>query len=207
MIVKANMTKSKDGLTPAGLKRPSRHRTLPIHPELLRLGFARYVKAIKAEGWEMLFPELYGKIDRSGAYIRWKKPGGPHFYSIAWRYMIDAAHAIVPLPMTSSGKKADFHSQRTFHYSCMAGEYVSEALLARHVGHSQRTTGGRNYNRRSLAIGEESELAERLAVMVREVPIVTEHEPSPRKINLLRVNKRSRVGSASGRNAANRFLA
>ncbi|MBH9537052.1 DUF6538 domain-containing protein [Novosphingopyxis sp. YJ-S2-01] len=207
ILVQANMTKSKDGETPAGIKRASRRRALPIHPQLLRLGFAAYVSAIAKEGWDMLFPELYGEIDESGDYVRWKKPGGPKFYGTAWRYMIDAAHAVVPLPMTSAGKHADFHSQRTFHYSAMAGEGVSEALLARHVGHSARTTGGRNYNRRALALGEEKELAERLTVLVREVPNVTAHIPKPDRVNLLHLSKRSRVGSAPGRNAANRFLA
>ena len=154
----------------------------------------------------MLFPELYGKIDKQGAYVRWKKPGGPMFYASAWRYMIDAAHAVVPLPKTSGGKHADFHSQRTFHYSAMAAEGVSEALLARHAGHRPRTTGGQNYNRRALALGEEKELAERLTVLVREVPNVTEHIPKPAKVYLLPLNKRSKVGSAPGRNASLRFL-
>ncbi len=207
VLVRANMTKTKDGETPSGLKRASRRRALPLHPQLLRLGFADYVAAIAAEGWDMLFPELYGELDKTAEYVRWKKPGGPKFYATAWRYMIDAAHSVVPLPMTSTGKHADFHSQRTFHYSAMAGEDVSEALLARHVGHSQRTTGGRNYNRRALALGEERELAERLKVLVREVPNVTGHIPKPDKVHLLHLNKRSRVGSAPGRNAADRFLA
>lgn len=207
VLVQANMTKSKDGVTPAGLKRSSRRRALPLHPELLRLGFAEYVAAIAAEGWDKLFPEIYGELDKDASYARWKKPGGPKFYATAWRYMIDAAHAIEPLPQTSGGKHADFHSQRTFHYSAMAGEGVSAALLARHVGHSGRTTGDKNYNRRALALGEEKELAERLAVLVRELPNVTSHVPEPTRVNLLHLNKRSRVGSAPGRNAADRFLA
>jgi integrase len=207
VLVQANMTKSKDGETPGGLKRSSRKRALPLHPELLRLGFARYCEAVGAEGWTMLFPELYGELKDEGEFVRWTKAGGPKFYSVAWRPIIDAAHAILPLPKTSGGKHADFHSQRTFHYSAMAAEDVSEALLARHVGHSQRTTGGRNYNRRALAMGLENELAERRVVLVREVPDVTGHVPAPDHANLLHVNKRSRVGSAKGRNASTRFLA
>lgn len=207
VLIQANMTKSKDGVTPAGLKRSSRRRALPLHPELLRLGFARYVAAITEEGWDQLFPELYGELDQDATYVRWKKPGGPKFYGTAWRYMIDAAHAIEPLPQTSAGKHADFHSQRTYHYSAMAGEGVSAALLARHLGHSGRTTGDKSYNRRALALGEEKELAERLTVLIRELPNVTEHIPEPTRVNLLHLNKRSRVGSAAGRNAADRFLA
>lgn len=207
VLVQANMTKAKDGETPAGLKRSSRRRALPLHPELLRLGFARYCDAVATEGRDMIFPELYGELDDHGEFVRWTKAGGPKFYSVAWRPIIDAAHAILPLPKTSGGKHADFHSQRTFHYSAMAAEGVSESLLARHAGHSQRTTGGRHYNRRALALGEEKELSSRLEVLEREVPNVTAHVPAPDEANLLHVNKRSRVGSAKGRNASTRFLA
>ncbi len=192
VLVQANMTKSRDGVTPSGLKRSSRRRALSLHPQLLRFGFARYCDKVAAKGWDMIFPELYGEVNDEGEFVRWTKVGGARFYSVAWRPVIDAAHAILPLPKTSGGKYADFHSQRTFHYSAMAAEGVSEALLARHVGHSQRTTGGRNYNRRALALGEESELAERLKVLEREVPNVTENVPIPKEVNLLHVNKRSK---------------
>lgn len=207
LLVRANMTKSKDGQTPAGLKRASRARAIPLHPEILRLGFKKYVDQIAQEEWDMLFPELYGKRDSHGNFDRWEKAGGARFYRSAWQALIDATHAILPLPKTASGKYADFHSQRTWHYSAMASDDVSEALLARHIGHSQSTTGGRNYNRRALALGEEKELAERLKVMLRELPNVTSHIPTPPAVNLLHLNHRSRVGSAPGRSVSHRFLA
>ena len=206
ILVRKNMTKTKDGVNPAGLKRLSRRRALPLHSEILRLGFAEYVASIRAEGWDCLFPELYGERDENGEFTRWAKPGGPQFYARAWRGLIDACHGVLPLPTTSGGKHADFHSQRTFHYSAMAAEDVSEALLARHIGHSARTTGGKNYNRRALALGEERELAERSKVLEREVPVVTTKVPKPDKVNLLDLNNRSRVGSAKGRDASRRFL-
>lgn len=60
VLVQANMTRSKDGgLTKGGLKRKARHRVMPLHPQLLRLGIQRYVEAIEAEGHSMIFPELY----------------------------------------------------------------------------------------------------------------------------------------------------
>lgn len=120
--------------------------------------------------------------------------------------MIDAAHAALPLPATADGKHADFHSQRTFHYSAMASEGVSQSLLARHFGHSPRTTGEKNYDRRALALGEKKELADRLNVLEREVPKVTGHVPAPSRVNLLHINHRSRVGSAKGRDASIYFL-
>jgi len=207
MLIRANMTKSKDGETPAGIKRLSRNRALPIHPELLRLGLREYVEAIVAEGHPMIFPELYGELNRDGEYQPFTNRGGKRFYAIAWRFAIDAAHAMVPLPMTSDGKRADFHSQRTFHYSAMASEDVSAALLARHFGHAQTGVGNRNYNRPALTFGQERELADRLRVLLREVPVVTENVPTPPCTRLLPLNNRSRVGSATGRNAALRFLA
>jgi hypothetical protein len=205
--ISANMTKSKDGKKPGGLKRASRRRALPLHSEILRLGFAKYVEAIRAEGHACLFPELYGKRRSGDTMEAWKKPGGSQFYARAWRGIIDATHAISPLPKTSNGKYADFHSQRTFHYSVMAAENVNETLLARHIGHSAKSTGGKNYNKRALALGLMRDLSERRAILDREVPIVTDGVPTPDRVNLLALNHRSRVGSAKGRNASTRFLA
>lgn len=41
-------------------------REVPLHPELLRLGFLKYVRAKRSEGHERVFPNL--TIDRSGYY-------------------------------------------------------------------------------------------------------------------------------------------
>lgn len=40
------------------LKNHQSKRRLPIHPELIRLGFLEYVQALRAAGHELLFPEL-----------------------------------------------------------------------------------------------------------------------------------------------------
>lgn len=48
--------------TPLGrVKNESAVRLLPLHPELIRLGFLDYVAAIEAQGHVALFPELTGK--------------------------------------------------------------------------------------------------------------------------------------------------
>jgi MFS family permease len=41
-----------------GLKTPRSKRRIPIHPELIRLGFLDYVKKIAATGSDLLFPDL-----------------------------------------------------------------------------------------------------------------------------------------------------
>ncbi|MGV1899319.1 DUF6538 domain-containing protein [Agrobacterium sp. 22-3674b3] len=41
-----------------GLKNPDSKRRIPIHPELIRLGFLEYVAALKSIGHALLFPEL-----------------------------------------------------------------------------------------------------------------------------------------------------
>jgi len=207
-LIQANMTRSKDGETKAGLKRPSRHRAMPIHPELKRLGLDKFVAAIMAEGHQMIFPELYldeAKAGKEGATSPAR--GGRRFYATAWCFIMDATHAIEPLPETQHGKKADFHSQRTYNNSVLASPEVSETLIADHMGHSRRGTGPSSYNRRALTLGQEKELSERLKVMVEQMPIVTDHVPCADAVNLLHIAKRSRVGSAEGRNAKKNFCA
>lgn len=205
ILIVENMTKSKDGKNPAGLKRPSRKRKIPLHSEILRLRFADYVAAIMDEGHKCLFPELY-YFPVGDELKRWKRPGGRQFYARAWRGIIDATHAVLPLPVTVDGKYADFHSQRTYHYSAIASANVNEAFLARHIGHAPRSVGGENYNRRALAVGDDVELEERRLVMEQQIPTLTEHVKAPPQIKLLPLSFRSRVGSAKGRDASSRFL-
>jgi integrase len=40
------------------LKNPQSKRRVPVHPELLRLGLADYIRAIRALGYDLLFPDL-----------------------------------------------------------------------------------------------------------------------------------------------------
>ena len=218
VLVQANMTRSKDGITKAGLKRKARHRVMPLHPQLLRLGIQSYVETIEAEGHAMIFPELYlaeakyaakpRKGDGgTGSGSKAEAFGGRRFYAISWCFLMDATHGVMPLPETSDGKKADFHSQRTYNNSVLASPEVSQTIIDKHMGHAAKGTGPRRYNRRALALGEVQELRERLDVMVRQMPIVTEHVPVQATVNLLPLIERSRVGSAQGRNAKHRFCA
>ena len=212
LMVQSNMTRSQDGKTPGGLKRKSRRRVMPLHPQLLRLGLKTYVEAISAEHESKnskilpIFPELYeddAKSTKSG-----KVPstfGGKRFYAIAWCFLADATHAVLPLPETKSGKHSDFHSLRTYNQSVLASPEISQTLIDKHMGHSLKGTGPRSYNRRAAALGETTELRERLQIMISEMPNVTTHVNRAPKLKLLPINNRSRVGSAKGRSAKHRF--
>lgn len=213
LVVRENMSRSKDGKTPQGLKRPARGRLMPLHPELLRLGLAEYVSAIAKERADgvtaenSIFPELYdpnAKVQQRS--VKNPKRGGLVFWTNSWRYIADATHALLPLPVTVDGKRADLHSMRTFNQSVLASGLVSQSMLDRHMGHAQTGTGARSYNRRALAIGADAELRERLEIVVREMPNVTEHIPKAPKLILLPLNYRSRVGSAPGRSAKYRLF-
>ncbi|WP_156522823.1 hypothetical protein [Erythrobacter neustonensis] len=194
------------------LKNNSRARVMPLHPELLELGLQRYVEAIAREQKHVpglctpVFPELWcddAKYHGGGEKV--PSFGGRRFYAIAWRYIADATHGVMPLPETRDGKKADFHSQRTYNQSVLAAPDVADKLLAMHMGHAREGTGPKKYDRRALALGEVKELRERLVIMVREMPIVTAHIPRQKKVQLLHIRHRSRVGSAPGRDAQRKF--
>ena len=194
------------------LKNKARDRVMPLHPQLLELGLQRYVEAIAKEQNHQagtctpVFPELWCKKAKyRGDGKKVPAIGGRRFYAIAWRYMADATHGVMPLPETSDGKKADFHSQRTYNLSVLASPTVAQKILDMHMGHASQGTGQKKYNRRALALGEVKELRERLDVMVREMPNVTSHIPRQTKINLLPLQRRSRVGSAPGRDAQRKF--
>src|SRR5690606_3617832 len=134
------------------------------HPELLKLGLPEYVEAVAHEQGDApeapIFPELYSEEAKYSTEGGDKAPqfGGRRFYSIAWCYIMDATHGLMPLPETRDGKKADFHSHRTYNQSVLASAKVSQTIIDKHMGHAPKGTGPRSYNRRALALGEIREL-------------------------------------------------
>lgn len=189
LTIVENMTKSKDGERPSGLKRPSRRRMVPLHPELLRLGLRDYVEAIEAEGHVEAFPELYQK--------NLVNVGGKRFYASAGRYLLDYVDDVLPLPRTSEGKRADLHSLRTTGGSALEASDTKQLIVDDILGHAREGTGPRKYSKAWFMKGGAPILAKRLEVMVAALPTVTDHlEPAP--VRLLPVEKRSRTGSAAG---------
>jgi integrase len=104
------------------VKTDSSIRTLPIHSELIRLGFLEYVTDMRAAGHTQVFPLIKMRTGKPGAYFsRWfneNKPEG--------------------LP--------DFHSFRHTVRSVLAEAGVSEPVMDRITGHKVKgSTGTRVY--------------------------------------------------------------
>lgn len=189
LTIAENMTKSKDGERPPGLKRPSRRRMVPLHPELLRLGLRDYAKAIETEGHVEAFHELYQK--------NLVNVGGKRFYASAGRYPLDYVDGFLPLPGTSEGKRADLHSLRTTGGSALEASDAKQLIVDDTLGHAREGTGPRKYSKAWFMKGSAPILAKRLEVMVAALPAVTGHlDPAP--VRLLPVEQRSRTGSAAG---------
>lgn len=182
--IRDNLTRGRDGET-AGEKRRARRRILPIHQELLRLGFLEYVEAIHAEGHRALFPELY---------VNAEKRGGAHFYERAWQHMVGYIGARIPLPTNAAGKGPDIHSVRALGSSFYEVDGVNELMRADVMGHAREGTNGKHYSKRMATEGLDVVLVERRAFIERYVPTIT-RDIDPQPIRLLPLEKRSRVGA------------
>ncbi|WP_156029006.1 hypothetical protein [Sphingobium sp. DC-2] len=191
--IRDNLTRGRDG-EKAGEKRIARRRDLPIHPELIRLGFLAYVEAIKKEGHVALFPELYP----DGA----EKRGGAFFYERAWRHMVDYIGERLPLPTNDRGKGPDIHSIRALGASFYEVDGVNDNIRADIMGHARQGTNGKHYSKRIQTEGADVVLAERLTFMLKYIPIVSEHI-SAAPIRLVPLEKRARVGSPFERKTRN----
>jgi len=189
MLIKANMTRSKDGKKAAGLKRLSRYRAIPLHPELIRLGLEQYVASMQAEGHRMIFPELYtdGMPNR----------GGKRFYASAGRYLLDYVDGITPLLRTSEGKRADLHSMRTAGGSALEDSEAKQLQVDDIMGHARDGTGPRKYSRAWFFKGGAAILEQRLKLMCEATPVLTQHlQAAP--LDMLPLAERSRTGSFKG---------
>jgi integrase len=112
----------------AGIKTESSRRWVPIHPELMRLGFIDYLAKMRKAGSERLFPDI--KPDRMGVLTgNWSKWWG--------RYMRNTIGIKDPRKV--------FHSFRhTFKDACLRagiGQEIHDAL----TGHADGDNEGRSY--------------------------------------------------------------
>ncbi len=146
------------------IKCESSKRKIPLHKELLRLGFLQYVEAMRRAGETLLFPELYpgGKT---------KRKLGDVFYDIWWIYI----RPFVPNLLPGQAMHAARHT-------------VSDALKQAGIdlekrndvlGHSQKPLG------EGASTYSEPVALKKMKKMVNKIPNVTRHLGDVDSINLL----------------------
>ena len=139
-----------------GLKTGSSERLLPIHSELLRLGFLAYVGEVKRLGYELVFPDL--KSPTSTA------PLGDRLYD-------ELVPALNKVSEEAAGGRRVIHSLRHSCGALLKKAGVRSELRADILGH-----GGGNATEEIYA--EATELEEKAAILAH-LPVATAHlEPA-----------------------------
>jgi integrase len=135
-------------------------RDVPLHTELLRLGFLAYVEKMRAEGEKYLFPELYPQSQT-------KRSLGDVFYKLWWIYI---------KPLVSDLERGQaFHSVRhtvsdTFKQAGYSEEHRNDFL-----GHSQKDRGeGPDRYSNPLNLKAKQKMLKALIVVTNHLPDVTE---------------------------------
>lgn len=142
-----------------GLKTVGSTRVLPVASQLLKLGFDKYVEALRAEGEWLLFPEL---LPESGIGTL-----GRAFYKTRW------THLAKQLPFLVDGQAN--HSFRHTAIDAMKAAGISSEIRADFAGHKLASETEGRYSNAHMEL---------LRKAAETIPKVTEHlEPSP--INLL----------------------
>ena len=106
---------SRDGAVDKSLKNVNAVRIVPIHPTLIELGLLEYARALRAAGYQRLFPELafdqvkgYGKAPSSwfnerflGRELGIPRDGKKTFHSLRHNFSTALGDALVPSPIKS----------------------------------------------------------------------------------------------------------
>jgi integrase len=140
------------------IKNPQSDRLLPLHPEILRLGFLAYVQSIKALGYKRLFPDLYSPTTRS--------PLGDRFY--------DEFIPVLKWACEEEGVALRFvlHSIRHGFNSRLKHKSVDAEVRADLMGHAGKTETTERY-------ANPVELRRALREITK-LPIITSHlQPQP----------------------------
>lgn len=165
------------------LKNVQSIRSLPIHPELLRLGFVEYVAAMRALGHKMLFPELHSPKSKSFAstyyrsvFVKWRNWAFPN--GAEWRH--EARGAI---------KDKDVHSFRGVASSLMKDAGVLDSVRFDIIGHEGENTTQRIYD-------NEAALEAKLNALQHVTPLTQHLKAQPLR---LRPPERQKFGAKRGR--------
>jgi integrase len=141
------------------IKNAQSQRNIPLHPEVIRLNFLDYVKAIKALGYKLLFPDLFSPSSRS--------PLGDRFYK-------EFKPILVAAGVTEEGLGS--HAVRHLFGAQLKKKLVADEGRADLLGHGGDTETTERYC-------EPHEIAT-LLKFVKELPVVTA-DLQPQEINLI----------------------
>ncbi|WP_285711103.1 hypothetical protein [Erythrobacter oryzae] len=168
-----------------GEKRAARGRDIPLHREIMRLGFRSYVEAMRKEGHAALFPELW---------INSRKNGGAQFRERAWVPLMAWAEQRMTLPTGLNGKGVDLHSIRKTGSGFYAVENVPDIVRADIMGHARTGTNGLHYSFRELSEDQYVALSEARDLMEGRITVITDHL-QPQALKVLPLPHRSRFGA------------
>jgi len=108
-------------------------RKVPLHSELIRLGFLDYVETMRRKKQALLWPVLATREGKPGGYFS-------HWFGVFRRS-----------PAVGFGRLPDFHCLRHTVRSQLAEAEISEPVMDALVGHEiQGSTGAKVYTHRSL---------------------------------------------------------
>lgn len=142
------------------LKNVQSVRKLPIHPELIRLGFIDYVREIRAANCKMLFPEMNSPNAKTFASTFYKSIFEP------WRTWAFPQGTSARRRVRGAWKDKDVHSFRGTATSMLKG-VVQDSVRCDIFGHEGDTETARTYD-------EEAELSIKLDALKFTTPF-TQH--------------------------------
>lgn len=137
------------------IKSDAGHRTVPIHSELIRLGFLKYVETVKASGSDSLWPSLPLRAGKPSDYFgRWFKEHGN--------------------ALGLTGTRPDFHCFRHTVRPLMRKAGHSEGTMDKVTGHKTLGSIGTTvYDHRTLQ--EVQEAVEAIQYPALKLPVVSAH--------------------------------
>ena len=166
-----------------GLKNEASERAIPLHPQLIALGFLDYVAAMRDQGHTAVFPELW---------IFDGKRGAAQYYSICWSKQVGwlRAQPGVVIPVGVGGKEADLHSVRKTSLSQLDRAGIDQNIVADIAGHARAGITAQTYQDLVASGGLDDVLGERL-IVIQRLPNPLQHL-SPPPLQFLPLNLRTR---------------
>ena len=132
------------------IKNAQSTRNIVLHPEIIRLGFLRYVSMIRSLGYELVFPDLFSPTTKS--------PLGNRYYKLFKPVLVTAG-------ITEEGLGS--HALRHAFGAQLKKRHVREELRADLLGHRGKSETSERYC-------EATEIAT-MAKLLRKMPVVTGH--------------------------------